>query len=135
MLFHDGLVGLRIERRADIADHVLCRITRIHAQDFRIGRVGQIVEKPHRIAVQQFVDGVVLEIAAPLERRRATDHGPRIVAAFGPEPAEFLVDKNLHRHDIRKRAADSALFRHGRVIVPGPEIDLGLRGTRLRLRQ
>ncbi len=135
MFFHDGLVGLRIQRCADIADHVLRRIAGIRAQDFSIRRVGKVVEQPHGIAVQQFVDGAVLKVTAPFQRGRAPDYGARVVPAFGPELAKLFVDKNLHRHDVREGTAHGTLFRHGRVGFPCPEVDLGLRRTHRRLRQ
>ena len=50
------------------------------------------------------------------------------------EPAELLVDKDLHRHDVREGAAHGTLSRHCCVGFPSPEVDLGLRLTHRRLR-
>ena len=135
MFLHNGLVGLRIKRRADIADHVLRRITGIRAQNFSIRRIGKVVEKPHGIAVQQFVNVAILKVTAPFQRGCAPDYRARVVSALRPEPAKLFVDQDLHRHDICEGTANSTLFCHGRVGFPCSEVDLGMCRTRSRLRQ
>ena len=70
VLLHDGLVGLGVERGADISDHLARRVAGVRAEDFRIGRTRQIVQKPHGIAVQQDVDIVVIDVGKPFKARR-----------------------------------------------------------------
>ena len=125
MLFQDCPVCLGIESGADVADHVTGGVARRGIQDFGVCRVRQIVQKPHGVAVQQFVHGGAVDVGSPFQLRCMKNDRTRIGAALGPESPDFFIDQHLHRHQIGKGAADSTLFRHRGVGSPRTEVDFG----------
>ena len=67
MLLQDRLVRLRIQTGADVTDHVAGGVTRDRIKNVGIRRVGEVIQKPHGVAVEQFVDGDAVDIRPPLQ--------------------------------------------------------------------